>query len=334
MDKILIIFEDLNKSDTSIHKSYVRGFTNLGFKVSTCDTTFLLYNNRLTKRLIKISLIYKFISFLNYLILRKKKYKKFYLILVIKGSFLNKKTINFLKKESIKGISYFNPDDPFNKKTSNDLILNNLKYYNTIFHWNENQLQDIKNFTKGDVIYLDFGIDDFYFNDKLFYDENYKYDSVFIGNGDEDRISFFRKLDYNLKLESINIVLFGDNWPRDFKNIKVKSKVNVKNMKIILSSSLSSINILRSQNKNSTNMRTFEIPSLGCVLIHEKSKQAENIFENGKEMMFFENQNDIIESVKKLKNNKLVLNTLRKNAFLRSQKGDFTYTSRCKQILD
>lgn len=333
MKDILIVYEDLNNSDTSIHKSYINGFKSLGTNVLSLDTTVFLQKNRIVKRFIRYGLIYRLIGLINHIRVLSYGRINYHLVFIIKGSFIIKPTINYWVKNSHKGVCYFNPDDPFNLKTSNNLIRNNLTLYTIVYHWNMKQLNYLKTLLTCEVRYLDFGVDEFYFNQKLPHDHKHIYDSVFIGNGDQTRINFFRKLDIRLNEQNLNVELFGDNWPSDFKNIRINPKLNLAEMKKVLSKSLSAINILRDQNKDSTNMRTFEIPSLGCVLIHEKSEQAEKIFKNGEEMIFFNSQDELINGIKKLNQNITLCKFIREKAYVRSQQGNLTYKKKCEELM-
>ena len=98
---------------------------------------------------------------------------------------------------------------------------------------------------------------------------------------------------------------------------------------------VANINILRPQNliENSHNMRTFEIPALGGVLLSNFTEEQATYFEPGKEILFYNNYSELKDEIIFLQRNRSVLEDISKRAYERSIKSDYSYDARSREML-
>jgi spore maturation protein CgeB len=135
------------------------------------------------------------------------------------------------------------------------------------------------------------------------------------------------------------ISLYGNQWE---KWIKVKSHQDIQFRGTIykehfnkeLSPYRLHLNIFRPHNYDSHNMRTFEIPGMGGIMLAPESKEHRLLFKHGKEVMLY---NDFAELTKMaqeilgLPYKKALM--MRKNAYKRSIESNYTYKARANEVL-
>ena len=82
-------------------------------------------------------------------------------------------------------------------------------------------------------------------------------------------------------------------------------------------------------------MRTFEMPSLGCIMLAPKSREHELLFEHRKEAFFFSSIDELINLSKEiLAMDEKQLDTVKYNAYQRSINEDYSYKTRAQSVLD
>ena len=101
-----------------------------------------------------------------------------------------------------------------------------------------------------------------------------------------------------------------------------------------LTQSKININILRLQNKDSTNMRTFEIPAARSLMFHERSKEAQEIFKEDEEVIFFDNAKDLVEKANRIINNNSLRDDILNKGYLAATSSENLYSSRVESILN
>ncbi|HLY70249.1 MAG TPA: glycosyltransferase, partial [Puia sp.] len=95
------------------------------------------------------------------------------------------------------------------------------------------------------------------------------------------------------------------------------------------------LNLMRIHNINSYNMRSFEIPAVGGIMIAPDTPEHRMFFENGKEAIFFKNSGECLEKI----NCVLDLTTddanqIRNNARHRSISSGYSYKDRAKEFYE
>lgn len=217
-------------------------------------------------------------------------------IFVMKGTDLYPETLKYIRAEHPKiKLACFNPDDPFNlnNASSKTSILACMDYYDHYFIWSKALKSKIEE--RGiKAHYLPFATDK-----ELIYPvepTGTSYDLAFIGNGDKERNEWIAAIAKEMKSREVafGFHVFGANiQPVD--GITVEGQRNGRAYLEAMVSSKVNINILRLQNKNATNMRTFEIPASGAFMMHESSDEAKAIFIEDQEAVYFSSIEELIE---------------------------------------
>lgn len=337
--KILFVTQDSGRHYSDLGESYNRAFKQLNYNVikynlaGSNNRVLNFIANNITSKLVLKNTNNKLIQFV-------KQYKPD-LIFVGKGSYLLPETI--LK---IKGffpdvlIICFNPDDPYNQEASNNLIRDSIKYFDAYFSYSKKLALTIKiRENKSNVFYLPCAADTDIIYPAIITDYDKKVfdcDVSFIGNGDSERHNFISILDtlYSNELNKLNYFkIYGSNWKK-LKNIKLNKYMEGLSMLKVFSGSKININILRTQNKNSHNMRTFEIPAAKGFMLHERSEEALEFFEEGKEADYFSNQEELMEKIKFYLNHETLRIKIAEAAYSKIFKANYTYIERVRQLMN
>ena len=329
--KILILGSN---EDFSIEKMYERAFKKLGLKVNLLH----LYNikNSLLNRF-----IWKYFRFIYFILIRKKiiKYlensnKKYDLIIIFKGIYINELFILLIKKicDKSKIINIF-PDDPFDidyfKDISNKNVLRTIQYFDHIFIYSKVIIKKLRDkYPKIRFSYLPFGYDSVVHKSlKKKSNNSVNYDLSFVGTADDERYQIIKQLD------EFKIILAGNGWNnyKLGKNITYVKEVNFKNFSKLLKRSKVSLNILRKQNKDSHNMKTFEIPSMGGLMITNRTVEQNLYFPENKASLMYGNVRELKLKIRKINNSYKENNKIQKRSYEIVKK--HSYIERVKYLL-
>jgi len=274
----------------SLENMYLRAFKSLKYNVNFLHT-YNIKKNFLEK------LFWKYCKFFFFLFVRKKilnilisKRDYYDLIIIFKGLYLNKNFIIKVKKlqKKAKWVNIY-PDDPFDmnilKDISNRNVIRTITYFDIFFIWSKKILNKLKNkYPSSKPCYLPFGYDNLYH--KKYYKIKKKiYDLSFIGTADKKRYDFLKKL------RKFKIILAGNGWNKFelSKNITYVGNANAKKFSKLVNLSHVSLNILRDQNEKSHNMKTFEIPAMGGLLLTKRTYEQNSFFPENKSSLMYQN---------------------------------------------
>ncbi len=318
----------------SLERSYLRAFKKL--KINKVDFCFLDTG-------IIFSFLYRyhyfFFNFIYYYLCKNKvekilKKKEFDYIFIFKGMQFNNKTLKNLQllQKKAKWINIYT-DNPFNFKsrsTSNSNIIDSIKFYDYFCVSFKNSLdKKLKKFKVKKIIFLPFGYDSYKHKiNKVIKKKNINKKINFVGSFDLYRKKFLNSL-------NIEIDVFGAGWNKKH-NLNGKLNIHESNisgikLKKVISSYSISINILRQQDKNSHNMKSFEIPALGGLMLTNFSREQMFFFKNNKECFMYKNKDDFIDKIKYIFSNPTKSYLIRKNGFNKSKL--YPYENRLKKIL-
>ena len=229
----------------------------------------------------------------------------------------------------------FNPDNPFNLNpaTSNDLIRKSIPLYDHYFIWGKFLVPKLKDAGAKNVEYLPFA-----YNPDLHYpvtvgeneEKVYGSDIAFIGSWDRERESWLKHLaDYDL-------AIWGNGW----KNINLfsKLKIRIKNKAVmgeefskVCNASKIILNLVRKQNNNAHNMRTFEVPACKGFMLTTRTKEQCEFFKEGKDIACFETPEELTIKIKEYLLNNEIRKKFSEEAYKKVQ--SHTYIERAKVIL-
>jgi spore maturation protein CgeB len=215
---------------------------------------------------------------------------------------INAETIcSIMDKTNCLAITYHGDSyDNFYSTSRN--MLESLPLYDIVFSFSMSFKKNISKLGAKKVEYLPFAFDPFIHNKiPVGGDESitYLYDVVFVGcwdKGREKTLSLLCKF---------KLGIWGPGWDRVSplsglnNNIVKSSIIGAQEMSNIYSKSRLCLNPLRDQNTNSHNMKTFEIPAMGGVMLTNKTVDHLNLFIDEKEIIYYRNNDDIIAVVNK-----------------------------------
>ena len=156
---------------------------------------------------------------------------------------------------------------------------------------------------------------------------NFISDISFIGTADDERYEIIKRLN------EFKIILAGNGWNNYElgKNITYVREVNFKNFSKLLKTSKVSLNILRKQNKNSHNMKTFEIPSMGGLMITNRTFEQNFYFPENKASLMYGNIKELKLKIRKINNSYKKNNKIQKRSYAIVKK--HSYIERVKYLL-
>lgn len=251
-----------------------------------------------------------------------------------------------LREKKIKIVTY-NNDDPFGSVIENKkpLIhffqffwyLSNLKHSDIILVYRPQNIKEAQRYSSNSCIIRLFKP---YFIPELHKETNLKLnrcstDVVFVGHYEDDfRLDCLEYLFEN----GINLSLYGTGWNH------LKASELIKNKKIVpargkdyletLGSSKICLSFLSKMNRDVYTRRCFEIPAMKKLLLCERTEDMQEMFVENREAVFFSDKLELLEKVKWLLANPIIINDIAEAGFQRvyDNKGDVD--SRAQQFLE
>lgn len=322
---ILIVGSSL---DYSLEKCYFRNFKYLGY-------------NNIEIFSLDEKLIFKFFTRFNFYLFRTIYYftcrflikklfnkKKYDLVIIFKGMQFDLETLTYLKKKSsAKWVNIYTDNIfYFKSHTSTNLeVLNCIKFYDLYCLPYKGLLLDrLEKYKVKKKLFLPFGYDPFIHNIK----KNISYNKAvnFIGSFDAHRLSIIN----NVKKYSINIYGNGCKFKKIF-NHNYNNFIFKKKLSSIIGKSAISINILRKQDVGSHNMKTFEIPAMGGLMLTTRSVEQNIFFPENKGCFMFDGTKELEKKIEYILNNPKIAKKVRKKGIKLSK--FHAYYSRIDKIL-
>jgi spore maturation protein CgeB len=288
--------------------------------------------NKIKFRL-KISSIYQRI---NKELLEVTKNKRYDVIWIFKGMEIYPQTLQELKDREITLVN-FNPDHPFMHTYSgsgNSNVKKSIGIFDLHLCYNLAVKKRIESEFKIKCVWLPFG---------------YEEDAITIPNKNEEIVRacfignpdiFRAKIIINLARKGVPIDLYGNNW-KDW--IKESSELKVSIHPAVYKNDFNKVatlyrlqlNIFRPHNENSHNMRTFEMPGFGCIMLAPISKEHTVLFKDKEEVYFYEDELELhSKALSILDMDYETALTIRRNAIKRSVVSKYSYRHRAIQVLE
>jgi len=136
----------------------------------------------------------------------------------------------------------------------------------------------------------------------------------------------------------IDLSLYGTGWNhlKGSKLIKKKKIVSVygKKYEETLASSKICLSFLSKMNRDVYTRRCFEIPAMKKLLLCERSEDMQEMFVEDKEAVFFSDKLELLEKVKWLLANPIIIDDIAEAGFQRVYDNKDDIDSRAHQFLD
>lgn len=252
---------------------------------------------------------------------------------VFKGMEVYPNTLKSIQQQGIFLLNY-NPDHPFlfsSRGSGNKLVVQAVPRYNLHLSYNRSIVQRIKKEYNINCEFLPFG----YNHNGLEYGFSPKEEvlrTAFIGNPDEIR----KQTIVNLLNSGFEVDVYGNGWNRylkGFTNLQIFPAIYGRELCETFQKYRVQLNIFRPHNINSHNMRTFEIPSVGGIMLAPESDEHRLFFEQDKEAVYYTDFADLNRKISEL----LILSSddsriIREAAYQRSKRSKYSYFNRAEQV--
>ena len=316
----------------ALEHQYVRGFKKLGWDVCCFEMRLPLISLRQRSTADKI--VYRvlpalYLKNLNIKIITTAKEIKPEIILVFKGMEIFPETLFELKKHT-KLLCNYNPDHPFqfySRGSGNRFVVEGIRHYDIYFSYSKSICDQLCR--KYDVVAecVPFGFDETV-SGSVYSKEDLSDKFVFIGTCDIKRANYFKKL------SDFPVRIFGDSsWNKAKsinKNFYSGYPVYGNDYGNVSFSSRAVLNLLRPHNikEQSHNMRTFEVPGYGGLMIANRTAEQLDFFEEDKEAVYYETLEELKDKLQFYMQHNYAGNAIKKNGYKRAQKSGYSYRER------
>lgn len=333
--KILIIG---SASDYAIESFYIAHFKDFDLSVETffAQNLFLEYyhKNILNKILYRIGFS-NILTKINSELIHFFNTVKPDIVVVFKGMEVKATTLAYFKKEGVKLINY-NPDHPFifhGKGSGNKNVKKGIKLYDLYATYSKSIKEQIENIYKVKSFWLPFGYEldeENYINYKNEIEIN---EVCFVGNPDKQRALFINKL----VADKIPVNVYGNDWNKWVKpssDLKIFKPVYHDELWKTIRKYRIQLNLFRPHNVGSHNMRSFEVPAVGGIMLAPKTDEHMFFFDENTEAFYFKDLNDCTKKIKDiLSMEKDEVNKIRLNARNRCLISNYSYKHRAAQLM-
>jgi spore maturation protein CgeB len=333
--RILIVGSDKIYAIENFYKKYL---SELGedVKLFTAQNYFYeYYQKSIINKLLYRASLSGIITKINNLFISEVKQFKPDIIWIFKGMEITPESLEWARQNDIKLVNY-NPDNPFifsGRGSGNQNVTNAIPLYNLHFTYNLAVKKKMETDFNVQTEFLPFGYDlenDLYLSCSR-QEEILKV--CFAGNPDKERVAFLE----NMASSGIQIDVFGNNWSRFVKHagIKVFEPVYGDEFWRVLARYRVQLNLMRVHNIDSHNMRSFEVPAVGGIMLAPDTVEHKLFFKDGQQAFWFSNIKAAVEKANYI----LGLSTqeavqIRMNARERSLRSGYSYRDRSKTALE
>jgi len=225
-----------------------------------------------------------------------------------------------------------NPDDPYNlaaRGASNSNVIKSLTFYDVYCIWSRLIADKLEIDGCKHVIYLPFGYDEIFHQPHPSMRAS-EHSVSFIGTWDKEREKMLAQL------VEYKVCIHGDRWHRSSGKFPLRNSLSYLNvfgsdMSSIVTSSAISLNMLRPQNRTSHNMRTFEIPAMGGLMLTNRSEEQQDLFPENEACYMYGNLAELKSKMDYILANKTEADRVRARgmALVRGH----SYTNRARYLL-
>lgn len=267
---------------TSLENMYLRAFRRYGYPdVHLFDLEPFVpalcrrrYINRLTLPIQHAMLSSKLVDFLC------KSRRKFNIIIVFKGMAFPRRSLEQCRRLAGDALWVnINPDDPFNVGSpgaSNRKVVETIPFYDLYCIWSRCLVEKLHDHGAQRVTYLPFGYDE-EFHQSAHCPVTPSKTVSFVGSWDAEREGILTAL------AGHELVVYGNGWGHvPFSSVLrqrlVQRDLFGEELAAAISGPAVSLNLLRPQNAGSHNMRTFEIPAMGGLMLTNRTGEQQEFF--------------------------------------------------------
>jgi spore maturation protein CgeB len=255
------------------------------------------------------------------------------IVWVFKGMEVLPDTLRWLRAEGIRTVN-FNPDNPFiftGKGSGNANVTRSIPLYDLHFTYNLEVKRRLEKESGQRTAFLPFG---FELSETTFLAAaaaGPEANAVcFLGNPDPQRAAFI----LGLVKAGLPVDLYGNDWDRfadAAPNLRIFPAVYEEGFWRTLRSYRVQLNLMRIHNLDSHNMRSFEVPGVGGIMLAPATTEHRMFYSNKEEAFLFRDAEEAISMAGELLAlDKGEAGDIRQNARLRSINSGYTYLERVR----
>lgn len=241
------------------------------------------------------------------------------LTFVIAPNLVQPSTIQTLQQNGL--VFVFFTDNPLDQHHthSNGWIRQGLPLWDAVFIWSKELVAQLLKQGAKNVFFHPFCSDVQYHFPKR--QANPIYDVAFIGNWDASR----KREQYLKAISNYRLGIWGSNyWVSHCQETSLKGLCkglcSYAEIPEFLGFAKMGLNILRPQNELGHNIRTFEIPAAGTLMLSERSQELLNLFEEDREAVYFSSPDELHKKTEYLMQNEALIETIAQAGYLKAMK--------------
>ena len=262
-----------------------------------------------------------------------RNFNSYRYIIIFKGTQFTRQVLEECRKMAPSALWVnINPDDPYNlesRAASNRNVFQSCTFYDVYCIWSRLVADRLRIDGCKQVLYLPFGFDESFHQPRVLKQAS-EAPVSFIGTWDRERERMLAQL------VGYNVSITGPNWRRTkgdfpFRNSLSDRTVFGSDMSSIMTSSAVCLNMLRPQNRSSHNMRTFEIPAMGGLMLTNRTEEQQELFPENEACYMYSDIFELKSKIDYILANKIEANRVRANGMALVQA--HSYTNRARDLL-
>lgn len=322
----------------SIENFYVRYLKDLGVVVEQFSSQNIFedyYHGSLLNKLIFRSGLSGIYSHINELFVEQVKRTKPDLIWIFKGMEILPASLKWARSLGIR-LANYNPDNPFlfsGRGSGNQNVTDSIGLFDLHFTYNLEIQKRLESEFKVKTAFLPFGFDIAYSTYEMCSHVDEIQGACFLGNPDNQRAEFIQAL----ADKGIAVSVYGHGWKKFIKHSTVQcfdAVYGIDQLKVLRKYRVQ-LNLMRIHNENSHNMRTFEVPGIGGIMVAPDTPEHRLFFEHGKEVFLYKDITECAAIIKGLLDLPVgEASVIREAARNRSINSGYSYKHRSEQVLN
>ena len=254
---------------------------------------------------------------------------------IFKGMWILPSALKKLRAKGIKLVNY-NPDHPFHfsgRGSGNQIVLDSISLYDLHQSYHPEVIKRIEGEYKLPCAVLPFGYEITDQQYEEFGQQEEVVKACFAGTSDPMRAKAMQ----HLASKGIQLDVFGNDWERylgEVPNVELHPPAYREEYWATLRKYRVQINLFRPHNNGSHNMRTFEVPALGGIMIAPDSPDHRQYFTPDKEILLYADLDDLAEKIKDVLSwPKAQADEFRQAARDRSVSSGYSYYKRTEEVV-
>jgi hypothetical protein len=253
-------------------------------------------------------------------------------VLVFKGHMLSAQTIAELRRRANVPWTVLAPDSPWERgiSISSRHIRDCIQVFDLYYIWSRSLVERLRREGCPRPVYHACAYDEELHFPATDRDPGLSQTITLVGTYDARRAAVMTSI------ADLPVRIYGNGWnripPRSPLRDKVRPVALGDDLRRAITSSLACLNILRPQNMDAHNMRTFEVPAMGGVMLTHRSADQEAFFPEGQASLMFGDTDELRDVIARLLAGKIDTEAIRQEALRRSR--GHSYVARAREMLD